>query len=88
MHTRIYRQGDLLQPSRTAVQMSCPLHSLNLNAQELYNLKLLAGERVNYDKEELILFCDRFPFLEQNKRWLRDTLKTLIRESQVFWNNV
>lgn len=67
---------DLELPNQVALKFS--VSSLNLNEKEEHKLKLLSAERC--DGQYITITCDRFPFAEQNKKWLLETYDRLMNE--------
>ncbi|KAK9235538.1 mitochondrial ribosomal subunit protein-domain-containing protein [Lipomyces kononenkoae] len=51
-------------------------------AKRLHKFKLLCGARYNYTTDIVKMSCDNFPNSIQNKQYLVDTLKRLLKESR------
>lgn len=73
-------------PVERKVVLSVKVADLKLNDQERHKLLLLSGPRYHVDTDELILSCEKFPHRKQNKKYLKDVLQRLLKESKVFLN--
>ncbi|CUM63062.1 uncharacterized protein PRCAT00000627001 [Priceomyces carsonii] len=68
--------------SNRKVQIKCNLKDLNLNETEERNLKLLAGNKFDYHKNEIHFSSDSLPEATQNARQLVDTFNRLLKEAK------
>ncbi|KAI9475547.1 MAG: mitochondrial ribosomal subunit protein-domain-containing protein [Benjaminiella poitrasii] len=69
-------------PLERKVVLSVKVADLELNETALHKFLLLSGPRYNVNTEELVMSCERFPHRKQNKKFLVDTLHTLIKEAK------
>lgn len=70
-------------PVERKVVLSVKVADLKLSNTERHKFLLLAGPRYHVDTDELILSSEKFPHRKQNKKYVRDTLDALLKESKV-----
>lgn len=71
------------EKSPNNVKMEVNLKYLDLNENEQRILKFLSKDYLDDHHKIITLNCDFFPFIEQNKNWLKHTLSELIKQSKV-----
>ncbi|KAJ8662885.1 hypothetical protein O0I10_001061 [Lichtheimia ornata] len=69
-------------PVERKVVLSVKVTDLKLSDSERHKFLLLAGPRYHVDTDELILSSEKFPHRKQNKKYVRDTLNALLKESK------
>ncbi|CDS13300.1 hypothetical protein LRAMOSA05478 [Lichtheimia ramosa] len=69
-------------PVERKVVLSVKVDDLKLSNTERHKFLLLAGPRYHVDTDELILSSEKFPHRKQNKKYVRDTLDALLKESK------
>ncbi|CDH54045.1 37s ribosomal protein [Lichtheimia corymbifera JMRC:FSU:9682] len=69
-------------PVERKVVLSVKVTDLKLSDSERHKFLLLAGPRYHVDTDELVLSSEKFPHRKQNKKYVRDTLDALLKESK------
>ncbi|KAI7882534.1 hypothetical protein K492DRAFT_145028 [Lichtheimia hyalospora FSU 10163] len=69
-------------PVERKVVLSVKVTDLKLSNSERHKFLLLAGPRYHVDTDELVLSSEKFPHRKQNKKYVRDTLDALLKESK------
>ncbi|KAI8982007.1 mitochondrial ribosomal subunit protein-domain-containing protein [Mycotypha africana] len=69
-------------PVERKVVLSVKVDDLKLDAEEKHKFLLLSGPRYNVNTGELTMSCERFPQIKQNKKFLIDALKKLVKEAK------
>ncbi|ORY93306.1 mitochondrial ribosomal subunit protein-domain-containing protein [Syncephalastrum racemosum] len=62
--------------------LSVNVNKLNLTDAQRHKFLLLAGPRYNVDTQELVLSSEKFPYRNQNKKFVSDTLDRLLAEAK------
>ena len=76
----MHSNGDIDRPQPSKVVLKFSVDSLGLDEKEKHKLKLLAAEKCSGNSVEIS--CHRFPFAEQNKKWLKETFCRLLEEAR------
>jgi small subunit ribosomal protein S35 len=70
-------------PVESKCVLNVKVDLLGLNDQERHKLLVLSGPRYNPESGELTLSSEKFPYVNQNKKYLSDLLDKLIAEAKV-----
>lgn len=70
-------------PVESKCVLNVKVEHLGLNASERHKLLVLSGPRYNPDNDELTLSSEKFPYVNQNKKYLSDLLDKIIAEAKV-----
>lgn len=73
-------------PVESKCVLNVKVEQLGLNASERHKLLVLSGPRYNPDNDELTLSSEKFPYVNQNKKYLSDLLDKIIAEAKVGYN--
>ncbi|GAB5589673.1 37S ribosomal protein S24 [Umbelopsis nana] len=69
-------------PVESKCVLNVKVDLLGLNDQERHKLLVLSGPRYNPESGELTLSSEKFPYVNQNKKYLSDLLDKLIAEAK------
>ncbi|KAG2181173.1 hypothetical protein INT43_008755 [Umbelopsis isabellina] len=69
-------------PVESKCVLNVKVEHLGLNASERHKLLVLSGPRYNPDNDELTLSSEKFPYVNQNKKYLSDLLDKIIAEAK------
>lgn len=64
------------------VYLLCDIKDLKLDDKQAKKLKILAGNRFNFNTNKIHFTCDKFSEITQNSRWLVDTFNRLLAEAK------
>jgi hypothetical protein len=70
-------------PVESKCVLNVKVNLLGLNEQERHKLLVLSGPRYNPESDELALSSEKFPYVNQNKKYLSDLLDKLVAEAKV-----
>lgn len=70
-------------PVESKCVLNVKVNLLGLNDQERHKLLVLSGPRYNPESDELALSSEKFPYVNQNKKYLSDLLDKLVAEAKV-----